>query len=93
MPEVELFTGKALQHFQEGKIKQAIILTNNATDTAWFHLLAQHPFCLTSGRIHFWNEKGVGLQTRQGQALFYLGENVKGFIKEFSGFGVVVGKL
>ena len=93
MPNIELFVGKALQHYLNQDIKQAIILTNNSSDTTWFHLLAEYPFCLTRGRIHFWNEKGVGLQTRQGQAIFYMGENVNAFIKEFSRFGVVVGKL
>lgn len=93
MPNIELFIGKAVQHFAEGKIKQAIILTNNSSDTAWFHLLAEHPFCLTRGRIQFWNAEGKTLATRQGQAIFYLGDNVSGFVKEFSEFGIVVGKL
>lgn len=90
IPEIELFIGKAVQHFQEGKVKQAIILTNNSTDTAWFHLLTQYPFCLTSGRIQFWNAEGKTLSTRQGQVFFYLGSNVTEFVKEFSEFGVVV---
>jgi hypothetical protein len=93
LPEIELFIGKALQHFKEGNVKQAIILTNNSSDTAWFHLLAEFPFCLTRGRIQFWNAEGKTLATRQGQSIFYLGENVTGFINEFSEFGIVVGKL
>lgn len=91
--EIELFIGKALQHIQDGSVKQAIILTNNSSDTGWFHLLAQYPFCLTRGRIQFWNSEGKTLATRQGQAIFYIGNNVAKFVTEFSRFGIVVGKL
>lgn len=89
-PEVEFFTEKAVRQYEAGTIQQAVILTNNATDTAWFQLLARYPFCLPLGRIHFWNPAGRGMQTRQGQAFFYLGERVPQFVKIFSSFGVVV---
>lgn len=93
MPEIELFVEKVINEYAAGNVKQAIVLTNNSTDTKWFHLLAQYPFCLTSGRLQFWNGAGEILAARQGQAIFYLGNKIQEFKKEFSQYGIVVGRL
>jgi ParB family chromosome partitioning protein len=95
MPLVAQFTAKAIADFESGKIQQAIILVNNATDTEWFHnLLSAGIVCFTRGRIRFWTTGGsVGLSTRQGQAFFYLGKKSSGrekFVSTFSEFGAVM---
>lgn len=90
MPLIEQFVDRAIGEYERGTVTSAMVLTNNSTDTGWFHKLAQYPFCLTRGRIHFWNDSGPGLATRQGQAIFYLGSDPDKFAKEFSAFGLVV---
>lgn len=91
MPNVENFTGMAHDLYRRGFIEQAIILVNNSTDAAWFHaLLDNYPVCLTRGRVKYWGPHAS--QARQGQAIFYLGKNKQGFIREFSRFGTVVSK-
>lgn len=93
MPLVAEFVEKALTEFDAGHIDQAIILTNNCTDTRWFHSLLRFPLCLTRGRVQFWRPDHENFGTRQGQAFFYLGPNVERFIDEFTQHGVVLGAL
>lgn len=91
MPLIEQFVDKAIAEYEIGLVSKAIVLTNNSTDTGWFHKLAQYPFCLTRGRIQFWNGE-ERLATRQGQAIFYLGNDPGKFAAEFSRFGLVVSR-
>jgi phage N-6-adenine-methyltransferase len=92
MPLIGLFITKAINEFESGNITQAIILTNNSTDTRWFHSLTDYVFCLTKGRLNFWNHKGEELGARQGQAIFYLGKNTSAFFNEFRKYGVILKK-
>lgn len=89
MPEVEDFTHRAITLYREGVINQCIILVNNSTDTLWFHaLLSHYPVCFTKGRVKFYGPNAS--QARQGQAIFYLGNQVRKFMNEFSKFGIVM---
>lgn len=91
---VAAFTKKLREDHEEGSVTQAVLLVNNATDTQWFQaLLRDYPVCLTSGRVRFWREDGEDLQARQGQAIFYLGDERERFLAEFSSFGTVVEAL
>ncbi len=92
MPLVERFVLTLLSSWQEKYVSQAVLLTNNATDTTWFHALVPHAtFCFTKGRIHFLTPGGEpGLATRQGQVFSYLGENGADFVREFSQFGAIM---
>ena len=92
LPEIELFIKKVKNEYESGSVKQAVILTNNSSDTRWFQSLGIYPFCLTLGRLKFWNSEGKTLLTRQGQAIFYLGDNKDKFSDVFSKFGLVVKK-
>ena len=76
MPWIERFIDKAIIEYGSGTARAVMVLTNNSTDTAWFHkLLSIAPVCFTRGRIRFWGADGDTLATRQGQAIFYLGAN------------------
>jgi len=92
MPLVEQFTNKAIESYKSGDVTEAIILVNNATDTKWFQSLLDYPICLVRGRVQFFNPYGLTLQTRQGQAIFYLGNNIGRFAEVFSKFGPVLCK-
>lgn len=91
MPWIERFIDKAIETYLSDANRSVMVLTNNSTDTGWFHrLLSLGSVCLTRGRIRFWSIGGEVLATRQGQAIFYLGPNKDVFAKEFSAFGAVV---
>lgn len=91
-PEIETFTSKIVCHYAENDIN-AIVLVNNATDTAWFHEMLNEcsSICLTKGRINFVSSDGTpGLAARQGQVFFYFGGEVSEFKEEFSQYGKVI---
>jgi phage N-6-adenine-methyltransferase len=90
MPLISDFINHTINDYKSGKIESAIILTNNSTDTAWFHALLEFPVCFTRGRIQFWGAGGEILATRQGQAITYLGKNPNLFTSIFEKFGAVV---
>jgi len=92
-PEIDNFIKKLLLEVKNGNCNQAIVLTNNATDTNWFHSLLEYSLCMTKGRLSFWNKNGQELAARQGQVFFYIGDNENAFIKEFSKYGVIVKKI
>jgi ParB family chromosome partitioning protein len=89
-PLVERFTGKLLDEFDAGHITAAIVLVNNATDTAWFQrLLARFPACFTRGRIRFYRVDRKTISPRLGQVFFYLGDDVSRFAWVFDDVGIV----
>jgi hypothetical protein len=86
---VDRFIEKLCQEVGE-TVPQAVLLVNNATDTAWFQLAARHAatICFPSGRVRFLNENNepVGAPL-QGQAVLYFGERLDAFRAAFSAFG------
>lgn len=92
MPLIEQFTARAIDDYAAGRVESAIIITNNSTDTAWFHklLTASSAVCLTKGRVKFYGPDGEGTGARQGQAVFYLGDRPADFAEVFSRFGAIV---
>lgn len=90
-PEVENFTSYLINQYETGSVKQAILLVNNCTDSKWFQsLLLYYPVCFTNGRVRFERPDLSVFATRQGQAFFYLGENVSRFREVFSQYGTLV---
>lgn len=90
-PAIKFFVAKLISEYQIGNVTEAVILTNNSSDTAWFHdLLSRFPACFTRGRVQFWRANHETFGARQGQTLFYLGDNLTGFRDVFSVFGAVV---
>ncbi len=90
-PLVQQFTEKLVAEFDAGRVTAAIVLVNNCTDSAWFHaLLERFPVCFTRGRVPFVYADEQKFQTRQGQALFYLGPDADRFVEVFRERGTVV---
>lgn len=86
---VDKFAAKLCEHFG-GSVDQAVVLVNNATDTAWFQLLAKHAsaICFPAGRIRFIDEEGKpGGAPLQGQAVLYFGDRTDAFVQRFASFG------
>lgn len=79
------FTKKFLEEFNNGNMKEGIMLTNSGTDTAW-NLPLQHGVQVyTNGRISFLkpNKEEAGKPSR-GQCFTYFGPNPKKFIEVFT---------
>ncbi len=88
---IGLFTEKVVGEAE--RFQQAVVLVNNATDTAWFHDLASvaSAACFIRGRIRFLDKSGKPANTPvQGQVAVYVGPNVDAFREAFASFGAVV---
>lgn len=89
-PLIRQFSEKLAAEFRAGRVTEAIVLVNNATETKWFQGLSAvaSGFCYPKGRIKFWCPGKIS-QPLQGQAILYLGPNSVKFAEEFAEFGTV----
>ena len=93
MPEIADFCDKVAFEYNNGNIKQACVITNNSTDTRWFHLLLDNcqSICILQGREKFYcQDENVTLAARQGQVIFYFGNNKESFKNAFSQRGKIL---
>jgi phage N-6-adenine-methyltransferase len=90
-PLMGQFAEAVAAKFKAGEIAQAIILVNNATETAWFARMASvaSAICFPLSRIKFLDPDGKPGAPLQGQAILYMGDNRESFYKNFSHFGFV----
>lgn len=90
-PAIQQFIEKLIKEYSEGRVTEAIVLTHNYTDTAWFHLAASQckAVCFTRGRIGFLSPEGEKAAPTQGQAFIYYGDNLQKFTESFKNVGVV----
>jgi phage N-6-adenine-methyltransferase len=90
MPDVHNFVSKLVSEYEYGRVKSAILLAHNHTDTKWFQLAASRSaaICFTAGRLNFLNNgteaKGAAIQ---GQAFFYFGKLPERFYHAFRDIG------
>lgn len=87
---IGLFAAKVVD--ESRRFDQAVVLVNNATDTAWFHQLASvaSAVCFIRGRVKFLDKSGKPANTPvQGQAVMYIGGDAMKFRSVFSRFGLV----
>jgi DNA N-6-adenine-methyltransferase (Dam) len=88
------FVAKLVAEIGAGRVTEAIMLTNNSTDTEWFRQAAEacDAICFTMGRVGFTQPGGQVVAPTQGQAFFYFGDWPERFRDEFAtiGFGVSV---
>lgn len=73
----------------ESKFEQAVVLVNNATETAWFEKLVSTASAIIfhKGRIRFVKRDGEHGVPLQGQAFIYYGNNPEKFLEVFKRFG------
>ncbi|MBB4065476.1 DNA N-6-adenine-methyltransferase [Gellertiella hungarica] len=84
------FASKLISEYRSGRVTEAIVLTNNATDTAWFASLfdSAGAFCFTRGRIRFESPtKRNGGTLQMGQVFTYFGDKPARFYSVFSEIG------
>ena len=87
-PLIAQFSTRLQEEWGAGRVKQAIVLVNNATETAWFQGLVRcaSAVCFPLARVKFWSPDKVSAPL-QGQAVLYLGQNVDEFVRQFGSFG------
>jgi len=81
---------KAIDEYLNGGATEVIILVPARTDTEWFHSLVSYPWCAVKGRLKFSESKN---SAPFPSAIFYLGENVKGFFENFDQFGPIFRRI
>lgn len=91
-PLIAQFVSKLIEEHKAGRTTSAIMLTNNSTDTAWWHEAANESgaICFTRGRIPFYKPDGGPSAPLQGQTFFYFGDDVETFARHFQEIGFVV---
>lgn len=91
-PAIQQFAEKAVAEISSGRVTQAVVLTHNYTDTAWFHALASvcDAMCFTRGRIGFLSPTGERAAPTQGQTFFYAGASISRFADAFSHYGLIM---
>lgn len=92
---IDEFVDKLIVDFDAGFTRNAFVITNNVTETAWAHNLLSRmsALCMVKGRVHFILPGGKeATQTRQGQILWYLGQGTYNFEAACRDIGVVLSK-
>jgi len=90
-PLMGQFAARLAQAARDGS--HVIVLVNNATETAWFQIIAAEcsAICFPKARIKFLDPQGnASGAPLQGQAIIYSGPNVDRFQEAFASFGLVV---
>ena len=91
-PLIAQFVSKMCEERAAGRVDEAIMLTHNYTDTAWFQEAMEiaDAVCFTRGRIKFLDGHGDECAPTQGQAFTYFGDNPDKFASIFLDVGFVV---
>ena len=81
-----------LSRFKTGEVSEGVLLVRAGVGYEWFEKLWDVlPVCFVRERLSFIREDGNDDgQSKQGTALFYIGNNVKGFIDIFHKFGRII---
>ena len=87
-PFITQFCHRVAWFYERGEVTEAIVLINNASETAYFQALMAFTgaICFPRSRVRFWHpdKKSAPLQ---GQAIIYLGSQHEKFCEEFAEFG------
>lgn len=87
-----VFIKKLLEELTEGRATEAIVLTNNVTDTLWFSdTLGKYAtaFCFPNHRIQFVAPEGTKKSSNSlGQVFSYFGNDPASFVTEFKQYGL-----
>ena len=84
---VQAFLARLVDHVRAGKVAQAVVLTNNSTDTAWWQEAASHALavCLLAGRLRFLTPSGQPAGAAiQGQTVLYFAAEPDDGIERFA---------
>jgi phage N-6-adenine-methyltransferase len=89
---IKQFINKLCDEYLADNVEQAVLLTNNSTDTKWWRRAAEVSagVCFTLGRINFYKADGEITQPTNGQCLIYFGDNLDRFAEAFAEIGFIM---
>ena len=91
--DIASWVSKLIAEYRAGLVTSSILLANNGTCSSWFHAAAAvaSALCFPRGRIPFYGPDGETGEAgpRQGQVLFYFGQDASRFVKVFGEMGFV----
>ncbi len=89
---IAAFVNRLCEFYENNHVEQAVLLTNNNTDTRWWHQAAEWSrlVCFTKGRVPFYNPHGEAAAPTNGQTFFYFGNRTNEFRKEFAEIGTIL---
>lgn len=76
--------------YELGRVQEAILPVNAATDTGWFQRLWAYPRCFVRGRIRFWRPEGKATRPTHGSVFVYYGRQEARFRQVSARFAVIV---
>ena len=81
-PLIGQFCERLIEELEAERVAAAMVLVNNATDTAWFHTLSARAdaLCFVRGRVKFLDPEGRPGAPLQGQVVFYFGPDPDAFM-------------
>ncbi len=82
-----------MDNYSKGRVSEAVILVNNATETKWFQdlLVASAAVFLPSSRIAFENDDGKNISgNTRGQVFIYFGDDATLFHEVFQRIGITL---
>lgn len=84
-PLIGQFCERLIEELEAERVAAAMVLVNNATDTAWFHTLSARAdaLCFVRGRVRFLDPEGRPGAPLQGQVVFYYGPDSDMFLAVF----------
>jgi len=90
-PAIDDFCLKLEAECGAGNTTQAVIITNNGTETHWGQVLLKlcTAVCFHDGRVRFWAPDRESVTPLQGQMISYYGPEVVAFCREFALMGSV----
>jgi hypothetical protein len=89
------FIDKLLAEHSAGRVRQACVLVNNATETQWAQRLLERAaaVCFLRGRVRYLDADGNPANTPlQGQMVGYLGGQPRQFTESFHHLGLVMAR-
>ena len=94
---IKQFSDKLIEEIENGNVKQAIVLVNNATETRWYQGMAKYAQAIffPLGRVKFidGNTMEIANVGLQGQSLLYFGNDVDKFLDHCSKLDGIVCRI
>ena len=84
------WTKRLIDSYENGEILSAVFIVNAATSASWFQRFWDYPICFVRQRISFVSPSGKKNSPTQGNVFVYLGDDIEGFVDNFSKFGRIV---
>ncbi|CAL9958117.1 DNA methyltransferase [Vibrio phage K225] len=83
------FCSKLEEEFKSKNTKQAVVITNNGTETKYAQSLSSicSAICLVDGRLAFELDGEVQDNNNKGSIVWYVGDSPEGFADEFQEIG------